>query len=120
MRDLHSAGGILFPYNWCKGTDEVLPTVSNTRRQRDGPHELPVLTEPKSNFLETILSTFPPRPLPDNFRFRLFGPVPFTPRPDEAESTFPSNSSNGPEGCDDGGLGSFEGWVGLGSAKKYG
>ena len=76
---------------------------------RDGPHELPVLTEPKSNFLETILSVFPPRPLPDNFRFRLFGPAAFTPGPDEAGSTFPSNSSNGPENCDDGGLGSFEG-----------
>jgi len=42
------------------------------------------------------------------------------PGPDEAGSEFPSNSSSGLEDCVDGGLGSFEGWVGLGSAKKYG
>ena len=42
------------------------------------------------------------------------------PGPDETGSAFPSNSSNGLEGCVDCGLGSFEGWVGLGSAKKYG
>jgi len=79
-----------------------------------------VLTEPKSNFLETILSAFPPLPLPDNFRFRLFGPAAFTPGPDEAGSTFPSSSSSGLEDCADGGLGSFEGCVGFGRAKKYG
>ena len=68
-------------------------------------HELPVLTEPKSNFLETILSAFPPLPLPDNFRFLLLGPAAF---PEEAESAF-SKSSNGFEDCVEGGLGSFEG-----------
>ena len=80
---------------------------------------LPVLTVPKSNLLETILSAFPPLPLPDNFLFRLFGPAAFTPGPDELASTFPSNSSNGLEDCVDGGFGSFEGLVGYGSAKKY-
>ena len=94
-------------------------TVSNIRSRRKQLHELPVLMEPKSNFLETILSAFPPLPPPDNFRFRLFGPAAFTPGPDEEGSTFPSNSSNGLEDCVDGGFGSFEGCVGFGSAKKY-
>lgn len=70
------------------------------------PHELPVPTEPKSSFLETILSAFPPLPLPDNFRFLLLpGPAAF---PEGPESAF-SKSSNGFEDCVEGGLGSFEG-----------
>lgn len=83
--------------------------IYNVRWGEDQPHELPVLTEPKSNLLETILSVFPPLPLPDSFRFRLFGPAAFTPGPEEAGSTFPSSSSNGLEDCADCGLGSFEG-----------
>lgn len=42
------------------------------------------------------------------------------PGPENTGSAFPSNSSKGREDCADGGLGSFEGCVGLGSAKKYG
>jgi len=60
-------------------------------------HGLPTLTEPKSNFLETILSAFPPLPLPDNFLFLLFGPAALTPGPEETGSAFPSKSSNGLE-----------------------